>query len=78
VLDKIVASGEGQKKYPARQCQVWTAHMKWSETRHFCKFCIVPLHRGSCFEKYYSETDYVYAVSSVLDSGISSKQSNCK
>jgi hypothetical protein len=30
------------------------AHKKRSETRYICKFCTVPLHKGSCFEKYYS------------------------
>jgi hypothetical protein len=27
-LEKIVAGGEGKKKYPARQCKVCAAHMK--------------------------------------------------
>jgi hypothetical protein len=27
-LDKIVAGGEGRKKYPASQCHVHTAHTK--------------------------------------------------
>jgi len=29
-----------------------------SETRYICKFCVVPLHKGSCFEKYHSVTNY--------------------
>jgi len=53
-LKKIVAGGEGKKKYPARQCKMCTAHKKQSETRYICKFCIILLHKGSCFEKYHS------------------------
>ena len=34
------------------------AHKKRSETRYICKFCVVPLHKGSCFEKYHSVTNY--------------------
>jgi hypothetical protein len=51
-LKKMFANGEGKKKYPARQCKVGAAH-KRSETRNICKFCIVPLHKGSCFQKYH-------------------------
>ena len=29
-----------------------------SETRYICKFCVVPLHKGSYFEKYHSVTNY--------------------
>ena len=52
-LDKTVASGKS-KYYPARQFKVCAAHKKQSETRYICKFCIVPLHKGSSFEKYHS------------------------
>jgi len=57
-LEKIVGGGEGKKKYPARQCKLCAAHKKGSETRNICKFCVVPLHKGSCFEKYHSVTNY--------------------
>jgi len=50
-LEKGFGSGEGKKKYPARQCKVCAAHKKRSETRYICKFCVFPLHKGSCFEK---------------------------
>jgi len=40
-------------KYPARPCKGCAAR-KRSETRYICKFCVVPLHKGSCFDKYHS------------------------
>jgi hypothetical protein len=52
-LGKIVGEGEGEKKYPVRQCRVYSVHKKWNETRYVCEFCVVPLHKGSCFEKYH-------------------------
>jgi len=57
-LEKIVGGGEGKRKYTARQCKVCGAHKKRSETRYICKFCVVPVHKGSCFEKSHSVTDY--------------------
>ena len=51
-LGKIAGGGQGKKKYPVRQCRVCSAHKKRSETRYICEFCVVPLHKGSCFEKY--------------------------
>jgi len=57
-LEKIVGGVEGKKKYPARRCKVCAAHKKRSETRYICKFCVVPLHKGSCFEKYHSVMNY--------------------
>ena len=57
-LEKILGDGEGKRKYPVRQCEVCAAHKKRSETRCICKFCVVPLHTGSCFEKYHSVTNY--------------------
>jgi hypothetical protein len=47
-LEKTVGGGEGEKKYPVRQCKVCAAHKKRSETRNICKFSVVPLHKGSC------------------------------
>jgi hypothetical protein len=50
---------EGQgKKYPARQGKGSAEHKKQSETTYICKFCIVPLHKGSCFERYHSPSNY--------------------
>jgi hypothetical protein len=57
-LEKIFGGGEGKKKYPTRRCKVCAAHKKRSETRYICKFCVVPLHKGSCFEKCHSVTNY--------------------
>jgi hypothetical protein len=57
-LDKIVAGGESKKKYPSRWCKGCAEHKKRSETTYICKFCIFPLHRGSCFEKYHSLRNY--------------------
>jgi len=56
-LEKI-DGGEGKRKYPARPSKVCAAYKKRSETRYICKFCIVPVHKGSCFEKYHSVTSY--------------------
>jgi hypothetical protein len=38
-------------------------HFTWpgrgrSATRYICKFCIVPIHKGSCFEKYHTLRNY--------------------
>ena len=55
---KTVCGGEGKRKYPSRQCKVCAAHKKRSETRYICKFCVVPFHKGSCFERYHSVTNY--------------------
>jgi len=54
----LVAGGEGKKTYPARECKVCAAHKKQNETRYISKFCIVPLHKGSCFEKYHPVKTY--------------------
>jgi hypothetical protein len=53
-LGKIAGGGQRKKKYPVRQCRVCSAHKKWSETRYICEVCVVPLHKGSCFEKFYT------------------------
>ena len=55
-LENIVGGGEGKRKFPARPCKVCAVHKKQSETRYICKFCFVPLHKWSCFEKYHSVT----------------------
>jgi len=57
-LEKIVGLGGGKKEYPAQQCKMCAAHKKQSETRNICKLCSVPLHKGFCFEKYHSVTNY--------------------
>jgi len=57
-LEKIFGGEEGKKKYPAGQCTVCAAHRERRETRNICKFCFVPLYKGSCFEKYHSVTNY--------------------
>jgi len=57
-FEKTVGGGEGKEKYPTRQCKVCAARKKRIETRYICKFCIVLLHKGSCFEKYHSVTNY--------------------
>ena len=56
-LEKI-GDGEGKRKYPARPYKVCAVHKKQTEPRYICKFCVVPLHRGFCFEKYHSVTNY--------------------
>jgi hypothetical protein len=54
-LGKIVGGGQGKKKYPVRQCRVCSAHKKRSETRYIWEHCVVPFHKGSRFEKSYTE-----------------------
>jgi hypothetical protein len=56
--EKIVTAGQGKKKYTARQCRVCAKKMKQHETRYICKWCVVPLHRGSCFERFHSIKHY--------------------
>jgi hypothetical protein len=57
-LGKMFAGVEVNKKYPARQCKVRALHKKQSGTRNICKFCVVQLNKGSCFEKYHSVMNY--------------------
>jgi len=56
-LEKIVGVGEGKKKYPARQCKVCAVHQEHSGTGNICKFCVVLLYKGSCFQKYHLVTN---------------------
>jgi hypothetical protein len=56
-LEKIIGDWEGKSMYPARQCKVCVAH-KRSGTKNIFKFRIVPLHKGPCFEKHHSVTNY--------------------
>ena len=58
VLEKTVGSEWGKRKYPARRCHVCAAHKKRSETRTICKFCLVPLHKGECFQRYHTLKHY--------------------
>jgi hypothetical protein len=53
-LGNIVGGGQGKKKYPVRQCRVCSVHKKRSETRYICEYCVVPLHKGSCFKKHHT------------------------
>lgn len=55
-LEQII--GKGKQKYPCRKCAVCLAHMIRSETRYICKFCVVPLHKGECFERYHTMERY--------------------
>jgi hypothetical protein len=57
-LEKMFAGGVGNILQDSVKCML---HI--SETRNICKFCVVLLHKGSCFEKYHSVTNYLYAVS---------------
>jgi hypothetical protein len=45
VLEKIMKSEEGKRKYPARRCHVCATHKEWCETVYICKFCLVPLDK---------------------------------
>jgi hypothetical protein len=37
---------------------VRVTHKKRSETRYICKFCVAPLHKEECFERYHSLKNY--------------------
>jgi len=50
VLEKTVGSERGKRKYPARRLPT----NKGSETRYIRKFCLVPLHKGECFQRYHT------------------------
>ncbi|PNF26451.1 hypothetical protein B7P43_G16256, partial [Cryptotermes secundus] len=52
-LAKIVKSEHFKRKQPSRQCHVCAIHKK-RRTAYICKFCVMPLHRGECFEKYHT------------------------
>jgi hypothetical protein len=54
----MFAGEEGNKKYLAKQCRMCAAFKKRSETKNIRKFCVVPLHKGSGFEKYHSVINY--------------------
>jgi len=58
VLEKIVGSKRGKRKYPARRCHVCAAHKQRSETWYICKFSLVPLHKGYCFQRYHTLKHY--------------------
>jgi len=58
VLEKTVGSKRGKRKYPARRCHVCAAHKQRRETRYICKFCLVPLHKGECFQRYHTLKHY--------------------
>lgn len=56
ILEKIKDSGKIQ--HPQRRCRVCSKHYKRSTTIYICKDCNVPLHRGTCFEKYHTVKNY--------------------
>jgi len=58
VLEKIVGSERGKRKYSDRRCHVCAAHKQRSETQYICKFCLVPLHKGECFQRYHTLKHY--------------------
>jgi hypothetical protein len=40
-------------------CQCCSSNsQKRSETRYICKFCLVPLHKGECFQRYHTLKHY--------------------
>jgi len=77
-LEKLVGGGEGKRKYPLRQRKVCAAHKKQSETRYICKFYVVPLHKGSCFEKYHSTMSYKTIYMQFLQSGAQERNLECQ
>jgi len=63
VLEKTVGIEWGKRKYPARRCHVCAAHKKRSETWYICKLCLLPLHKGECFQRYHTLKHYWSLVS---------------
>jgi hypothetical protein len=53
-LVRTVKSEHSKKKYAGRQCRVCTVHNKRSETAYICNFCVLPLHKGECFQRYHT------------------------
>ncbi|PNF19822.1 hypothetical protein B7P43_G14053 [Cryptotermes secundus] len=53
ILVKIVKSEYCKKKHPSRQCRVCAEHKKKSRTAYMCNFCVMPLHKGECFQRYH-------------------------
>ncbi|PNF16035.1 hypothetical protein B7P43_G04623 [Cryptotermes secundus] len=53
-LMKIVKSEHSKVKHTSRQCRVCTVHRKRSMTAYIFKFCVMPLHKGECFQKYHT------------------------
>jgi hypothetical protein len=37
---------------------VRATHKRRSESRYICKFCLVPLHKGECFQRYHTLNQY--------------------
>jgi len=58
VLEKIVGSERGKRKYRARRCHVCAAHKQRNETWYICKFSLVSLHKGECFQRYHTLKHY--------------------
>jgi len=58
VLEKIVANERGKRKYPAWRCHVFAAHKKRCETRYICMFCLEPLHKEECIQRYHTLQHY--------------------
>jgi hypothetical protein len=56
-LVRIVKS-EHSKKYAGRQCRACAVHKKRSETAYVCNFCVVPLHKGECFQRYHTHKHF--------------------
>ncbi|PNF30291.1 hypothetical protein B7P43_G15295 [Cryptotermes secundus] len=54
ILMKIVKSEHAKGKQPSRRCRVCTVHNKRNMTVYMCKFCVMPLHKGECFQKYHT------------------------
>jgi hypothetical protein len=53
-LVRIVKNEHSKKKYTGRQCRVCAVLKKRSETAYMCNFCVVPLHKGECFQRYHT------------------------
>jgi hypothetical protein len=53
-LVRLVKGEHAKGKHPVRQCRVCASHMKRSATACISKFCVMPLHKGECFQKYHT------------------------
>jgi hypothetical protein len=50
----IVKREHAKVRHPVRQCHVCAAHNKKRRTGYVCEFCVMPLHKGECFQKYHT------------------------
>jgi len=73
-----VCAAHRERRETGYSCTVCAAHRERSETRHICKLYVVPLHKGSCFEKYHSVTKYYNIYRQFMQSGAREHNLQCQ